>query len=108
MTFFQVTFLQVFNMYKTQFLLVSTSLIPLCLGASIRSNIDRRHLLETAPDLPYTWFYKGCFVDRIGDRTLKRATTSSAEMTGGLCARWCLERGYNLAGTEWGREVCLP
>ncbi len=61
--------------------------------------------LETAPDLPYTWDYKGCFIDRVGNRALKRAATSDHEMTGGLCSRWCAEQGYNLAGTEWGREV---
>lgn len=96
-----------FKMSKTRFLLVTMSFTPFCLSAIIPTHIDRRQVLETAPDLPYTWFYKGCFVDRIGDRTLKRATTRSLDMTGGQCVRWCLERGYNFAGTEWGKEVRL-
>jgi len=89
-------------MYHFRSFLIAGLSVPF--SASIPLSVP---LLETAPDLPYTWEYKGCFVDRVGNRALKRAIVSDGEMTGGWCARWCSEQGYNLAGTEWGREVQL-
>ncbi|KAJ8106806.1 hypothetical protein OPT61_g9299 [Boeremia exigua] len=92
-------------MYSTRSFIITGLVVPWPFAASIPLAAVP---LETAPDLPYTWDYKGCFIDRVGNRALKRAATSDHEMTGGLCSRWCAEQGYNLAGTEWGREVPIP
>jgi hypothetical protein len=92
-------------MYNTHSLLATALLTPLALGVSIPLESIHRQALTPAPDLPYQWSYKGCYVDRIGKRALYRAMTSSAKMSGGFCARWCSEQGYTFAGTEWSREV---
>lgn len=95
-------------MYDKHSLLVTALVAPLAFGASVPLDLVRRQALTPAVDLPYQWSYKGCYIDRVGKRALYRAMTSSAAMSGGLCARWCSEQGYTFAGTEWTREVGEP
>lgn len=92
-------------MYIQHSLLATVSLSPFVLGVSLPLYLVQRRAMTPAADLPLEWSYKGCFVDRVGKRALYRAMTSSAEMSGGLCARWCAQQGYAFAGTEWSREV---
>ncbi|WWD22710.1 hypothetical protein CI109_107203 [Kwoniella shandongensis] len=46
----------------------------------------------------------GCIAEAANGRALSGATFSSKNMTRGACVSWCADRGYPLAGVEYGQE----
>ncbi|PPQ70232.1 hypothetical protein CVT24_013090 [Panaeolus cyanescens] len=53
---------------------------------------------------PPEWQARQCYRDSAGNRALQAASFTSDSMTRELCNDFCGERGYALAGTEYGRE----
>lgn len=94
-------------MYNRRIVLATSLLAPISLAATIPSNLIYRQALSLASDLPASWSYKGCFIDPMANRTLKKASRSTTDMTGTSCLTWCASRGFNIAGTEWSSEVNL-
>ncbi|KAF1993791.1 WSC-domain-containing protein [Amniculicola lignicola CBS 123094] len=82
-------------------------LTPLSLATILpldaRSQISKRALQPAA--LPAPWQFIGCFSDSPEHRVLSRdGYYSTTAMTGLDCAKYCIQKGYTIAGTEWGAE----
>ncbi|KAL5378042.1 hypothetical protein PMIN06_006661 [Paraphaeosphaeria minitans] len=63
-----------------------------------------RRAVSHATNLPNGWTYSGCYVDSVADRELKRAFQWANNQSAAQCISYCSNLGYDIAGTEWGRE----
>ncbi|KAL8765596.1 MAG: hypothetical protein Q9209_007378 [Squamulea sp. 1 TL-2023] len=54
--------------------------------------------------LPTGWTYSGCYVDGVSGRVLRHQQPDSATLTTESCVDKCIGLGYNVAGTEYGRQ----
>ncbi|KAJ9132986.1 WSC-domain-containing protein [Pleurostoma richardsiae] len=54
------------------------------------------------------WTYTGCYNDSVADRALSSATlygsTSTINMTVEVCVAYCNQKGYTVAGVEYGQQ----
>lgn len=50
------------------------------------------------------WSYQGCGADNYYARALKGASTSQAGMTNEQCVKFCGDKGFSVAGTEYSKE----
>ncbi|ETN43599.1 uncharacterized protein HMPREF1541_02758 [Cyphellophora europaea CBS 101466] len=82
------------------------SLIP---ASAARRNVGKRAQNGICDALPSKWSYMGCFSDSPSDRVLAGAsecldTNGPDGMTQEKCIEYCDQKGYSLAGVEWGQE----
>ncbi|WWC67290.1 uncharacterized protein I206_101198 [Kwoniella pini CBS 10737] len=54
--------------------------------------------------IPTGWSDVGCIAEGTSGRALAAASFANNNMTRGGCVSWCSDRGYPLAGIEYGRE----
>ncbi|OCF34866.1 hypothetical protein I316_03412 [Kwoniella heveanensis BCC8398] len=54
--------------------------------------------------IPTGYTETGCIAEGTSGRALNGASFSNANMTRGACVSWCQDRGYPLAGIEYGQE----
>ncbi|WWC57615.1 uncharacterized protein I303_100147 [Kwoniella dejecticola CBS 10117] len=54
--------------------------------------------------IPTGWSDVGCISEGPSGRALAAASFANNNMTRGACVSWCNDRGYPLAGVEYGRE----
>jgi hypothetical protein len=58
-----------------------------------------------ATSLPDGWSYTGCYIDAVTPRSLADASTyNAASMSAETCIAFCADKGYPIAGTEYGAE----
>jgi hypothetical protein len=76
-----------------------------CGGAATFDLLVNPALFPAGPTLPTGWTAGGCRTEPSGGRALSGYSFSSAKMTNELCAKTCADRGFSLAGTEYGQEV---
>lgn len=50
------------------------------------------------------WGYLGCGADNYYARALSGASTSQADMTNEQCIKFCGDKGFSIAGTEYSKE----
>ncbi|KAK8133479.1 glyoxal oxidase N-terminus-domain-containing protein [Apiospora sp. TS-2023a] len=62
--------------------------------------------LSIPTDLPNNWTYVACYIDNAeGKRALSGdAYNNGTSMTNEDCALFCMDKGYSMAGTEYGAE----
>ncbi|KAF2443322.1 WSC-domain-containing protein [Karstenula rhodostoma CBS 690.94] len=60
--------------------------------------------LPPASSPPNGWTYSGCYADDVSNRALKRSFQSVDNQSGAQCINYCTNLGYDVAGTENGRE----
>ncbi|OLN89009.1 WSC domain-containing protein-like protein 5 [Colletotrichum chlorophyti] len=78
-------------------------------GTSVQRHVLKRAVNGICDALPSKWEYKGCFVDTPSNRVLPGASysedgTGSEGLTQEKCIAFCDQRGYSVAGVEWGKE----
>lgn len=50
------------------------------------------------------WGYQGCGADNYYSRALTGASTSQSSMTNEQCVKFCGDKGFSIAGSEYGKE----
>jgi hypothetical protein len=55
--------------------------------------------------IPAGYSLTGCIAESTNGRALTDASFSASNMTRGACVGWCKDRGYPLAGIEYGRGM---
>ena len=76
-------------------------IIPTCDGNNATIGVGKPFFKDLTSS---GWGYQGCGTDNYYSRALTGASTSVAGMTNEQCVKYCGDKGFSIAGTEYSKE----